>query len=166
MGSIVGKGADEGARLKAKFLAAVPALANLIDDLKAKFERDGFVRGLDGRKLYIGASKRVGRDGSERWERSLHKALNTLLQSAGAIVMKKALVLLDERLQAEGLVPGKHYEFILNVHDEFGIECDEGLEERVGQMARQAIIDAGVHFKMRCPLDGEYKLGSNWAQTH
>lgn len=110
---------------------------------------------MDKRKL----PKRV-------WQRSQHKALNTLLQSAGAIVMKKALVLLDTRLQAAGLVPGRDYEFVLNVHDEIQAEVTASFSEFVGQQARQAIIDAGAHFKMRCPLDGEFKIGNTWAETH
>lgn len=100
------------------------------------------------------------------WQRSQHKALNTLLQSAGAIVMKKALCLADERLQAAGLVPGQHYEWVLQVHDEGQLEVDEAYAELVGKTYRQAIVDAGVHFKMRCPLDGEFKVGDTWAATH
>lgn len=80
--------------------------------------------------------------------------------------MKKALVILDERLQASGLLPGRDFEFVLNVHDEFQIETWEEHATFVGATARQAIVDAGIHFKMRCPLDGEYKVGSTWAETH
>jgi len=36
----------------------------------------------------------------------------------------------------------------------------------VGQVARQAIIDAGVELNMRCPMDAEYRVGSNWSTTH
>lgn len=110
---------------------------------------------MDKRKL----PKRV-------WQRSMHKALNVLLQSAGAVVMKKALVIADTRLQAAGLVPGVDYEFVLNIHDEVQAEVLEAHAELVGQTIRQSIIDAGVHFKMRCPLDGEYKIGNTWAETH
>lgn len=122
--------------------------------------------GLDGRKLFIGATMDKRKLPKRVWQRSLHKALNTLLQSAGAIVMKKALVLLDTRLQAAGLVPGRDYEFVLNVHDEIQAEVTASFSEFVGQQARQAIIDAGAHFKMRCPLDGEFKIGNTWAETH
>lgn len=110
---------------------------------------------MDKRKL----PKRV-------WQRSNHKALNTLLQSAGAVVMKQALVIADARIQAAGLVPGKHYEWVLNVHDEAQAEVDAEHAEFVGATVRQAIIDAGKHFKMRCELDGEWKMGGSWAETH
>ena len=84
---------------------------------------------------------------------------------AGAIVMKKALQLLDDDLQTE-YAPGKEYEFVLNVHDEFQILSDEAIADDVGRRAVAAIRAAGVHFAFRCPLDGDYKVGRNWADTH
>jgi len=37
---------------------------------------------------------------------------------------------------------------------------------KVGQMAVESIIEAGEHFDLRCPMDGEFKVGSNWSETH
>jgi hypothetical protein len=79
--------------------------------------------------------------------------------------MKKALVILDADLQAAGLVPGVHYEFLANVHDEWQIEVDEDKAEFVGKTAQAAIRKAGDYFGFRCPLDGEFKIGRNWAET-
>lgn len=151
IGSIVGKGAKAGKELKKKFLAGLPALDRLLHAIEVTVERNGYLRGLDGRLLHI---------------RSSHAALNTLLQSAGAVVMKKALVILDQRLQARGYIPGVHYEFVANVHDEWQIECDANIAEEVGQAAASAITSAGEAFGFRCPLAGEYKSGRNWAETH
>jgi len=36
----------------------------------------------------------------------------------------------------------------------------------VGEAAKASIVEAGEYFKLRCPLDGEYKVGANWRQTH
>jgi len=151
IGSIVGKGAKRGAELKAQFLKGLPALAALIKAIKATVRAQGYLKGLDGRKLHV---------------RSDHAALNTLLQGAGAIVMKKALVLLDKRLQEIGLVPGTDYEFVGNIHDEWQIEVSEEHAETVGAAATDAIFRAGEHFGFRCPLAGEYKVGNNWHDTH
>lgn len=151
LGSIVGKGRQAGAKLRAKFLAGLPALEKLVRGVKKRAAEKGYLIGLDGRKLHI---------------RSDHAALNTLLQSAGALVMKKALVILDADLQAAGLVPGVHYEFLANVHDEWQIEVDEDKAEFVGKTAQAAIRKAGDYFGFRCPLDGEFKIGRNWAETH
>lgn len=151
LGSIVGKGRQAGAKVRSKFLAGLPALEKLVRGVKKRAAEKGYLIGLDGRKLHI---------------RSDHAALNTLLQSAGALVMKKALVILDADLQAAGLVPGVHYEFLANVHDEWQIEVDEDKAEFVGKTAQAAIRKAGDHFGFRCPLDGEFKIGRNWAETH
>lgn len=151
IGSIVGKGKVAGAKLRKKFLEGLPALAKLVNGVKKKANSAGFLVGLDGRKLHV---------------RSDHAALNTLLQSAGALVMKKALVILDETLQAAGMVPGVNYEFVANVHDEWQIEVDEDLAEFVGKTATASITKAGEAFGFRCRLDGEYKIGNTWAETH
>jgi hypothetical protein len=151
IGSIIGKGKKAGAELKAKFLKGLPALDNLLTAVKVAASKRGYLLGLDGRKLHV---------------RSDHAALNTLLQSAGAIVMKKALVILDRKLQEMGYVPGLNYEFVANVHDEFQIECDEDIAEIVGQTAVKSIRAAGEHYGFRCPLDGEYKVGDNWKECH
>jgi DNA polymerase I-like protein with 3'-5' exonuclease and polymerase domains len=88
--------------------------------------------------------------------------LNTLLQSAGAIVMKKGLALLDERLKLSDI----DYRFVANIHDEWQIEVRQCQVNKVGQLAVKSIIDAGEHYNLRCPLDGEFKVGGNWSETH
>ncbi|MEY9719291.1 DNA polymerase-1 [Sinorhizobium fredii] len=136
---------------RAKFLKALPALNDLVSAVKRKSKSQGWIKGLDGRVLVI---------------RSEHSALNTLLQSAGAIQMKRALVILDNQLQEMGLIPGVHYEFVGNIHDEWQIEVDEDKADLVGRTAANAIRLAGEYYKFRCPLAGNYDVGSNWNETH
>lgn len=148
------KGAEAIKRGKAsrtKFMRNLPALASLIKKIKEAVKERGFLKGLDGRVLHI---------------RSQHSAPNTLFQSAGAVLMKKALVILDKHLQGLGFVPGINYEFVANVHDEWQIEADTDKGETIGKAAVEAIKKAGEHYDFRCPLDGEFKLGRNWSETH
>lgn len=146
IGSIVGGTAKDGARLKAKFLQQTPALAKLLERV-AKQAAKGWVPGLDGRRI---------------WVRSEHAALNSLLQGAGAIVMKKALCIFYDKIKANKW-PVK---LVANVHDEFQFECPPEIAEEAGKAARMSIIEAGEYFKLRCPLDGEYKIGKSWKETH
>jgi DNA polymerase I-like protein with 3'-5' exonuclease and polymerase domains len=53
-----------------------------------------------------------------------------------------------------------------NVHDEWQIETPAPYANIVGQQAVVAIRTAGVLLKLRCPLDGEYKIGKTWKDTH
>lgn len=144
-----------GAASKKRFLANLPALGKLTREVKKRAKEKGFLKGLDGRRLYV---------------RKAHAALNTLLQSAGAIIMKKALVILDEDLRALGLSPcgdgGEDYEFCANVHDEWQIDAKPEHAEAVGTAAAEAIRKAGDALNFRCPLAGNYECGNNWAETH
>jgi DNA polymerase I-like protein with 3'-5' exonuclease and polymerase domains len=142
---------DRGAKAREAFLKNIPALGELTKAVQAKAKKQGYLVGLDGRKLYV---------------RGQHSALNTLLQSAGAVQMKLALIILDCSLQAKGLLPGKDYEFIANVHDEWQIECEEELADEIGTEAVKSIQRAGYELGFGCPLDGEYKVGNSWADTH
>jgi DNA polymerase I-like protein with 3'-5' exonuclease and polymerase domains len=146
IGAIVGGTAKDGQKLISSFLKATPALQKL-RDLVSKYASKGFVPGLDGRKI---------------WVRSEHSALNSLLQGAGAIVMKKALVLFYDKIKANKW-PVK---MVANVHDEIQFETTPEYADMAGEACRQSIIQAGVYFKLRCPLDGEYKKGKTWAETH
>lgn len=158
IGKIIGKGSSAGKRLKDSFLRKLPALGQLKEAVVNALLTNGFLKGLDGRKLH---------------SRSEHSALNLLLQSAGALLMKQALIILDERLQEMGLIPGVDYEFLLNVHDEFQIEVRDGwwgevrsLAEEVAMVAEWSIMKAGEAFKFRCPLKGNADIGFTWADTH
>ena len=68
----------------------------------------------------------------------------------------------DDVLQLNG-VP---YKFVANIHDEWQLEVPKDKADFIGQFAVDSIIKAGEHFNLRCPLDGEYKIGGNWSETH
>ena len=151
IGDIVGGTAREGQMLKRKFLSNLPALKRLQQDIKRKVENGGTLMGLDGRLLRI---------------RSSHAALNMLLQSAGAVCMKVALIQLFHALGKNRWQHGREYAFVANIHDEFQAEVAPDKAEAFGQLAVQAIRVAGKELKLNVQLDGEYKVGTTWAETH
>ena len=146
LGTVVGGDAGDGAELRQRFMSNLPSFADLKLRVSSKARR-GQLKGLDGRLLHI---------------RSEHSALNTLLQGAGAIVMKKALVILDDYAQRWNL----DYHFVGNVHDEVQTEVKQGQEEKFGRLAVSCLEAAGLAFDLRCPLTGEYSYGKSWAETH
>lgn len=147
IGSIIGGSAAQGKRIKQRFLTGLPALAKLIQKVQRIAEKNGAIPGLDGRQVRV---------------RSQHAALNTLLQSAGAIVMKQALVIASSKLAAYGYP----YKLVAQVHDEFQVEVPEQYAHRVGVIFRNSIREAGRALDVRCPMDGEFKIGDSWADTH
>lgn len=153
IGSITGGASSEGRKLKQKFLRSLPALGRLVEAVQGAAKR-GYLVGLDGRHIHV---------------RSSHAALNTLLQSAGALVCKKWLVLLEEHLQAAGLKHGwdGDYAFCAWSHDECQIACrSPEIAAAVRKMAEDCVLKAGDYFGFRCPTAGESKVGKTWADTH
>ena len=169
IGSIVGGSSRQGGVLRKKFLEGLPALKKLQEGVQNKAKQSGSLTGLDGRKLHI---------------RSPHSALNTLLQSAGALICKQWIIEFVKLLKEEGLYQTK-VKIVAWVHDEIQLEIDEDLvvgtrEVRndktkeletvpaspLGDLAIKAIERAGDHFKIRVPLTGEYKIGSSWKDCH
>jgi DNA polymerase-1 len=146
LGSVAKRGKAVGKQLRRQFLDSLPSFKQLIQRVQRESKK-GFLKGLDGRKLFV---------------RSEHAALNTLLQSAGAIVMKEALVILDHLIFLKNL----DAKIVANVHDEWQIECSAEDAEAVGKAGRQAIIQAGKNLNLNCPLDGDYNIGDGWHETH
>lgn len=105
------------------------------------------IKGIDGRPLYI---------------RSAHSALNTLLQSAGAILMKRATEIACATLAAQGIDGG----MVLHVHDEFQFEIREDQAQTVKYLLPNCIELAGRDLGFRVPMTGDAKVGNNWAETH
>jgi hypothetical protein len=149
MGSIVGGSATRGRALRRAFEDKVPAYAKLKQRVLNDHKRNNkILYGMDGRPLPV---------------RSEHAALNTVLQSHGAVVMKQALVLFHESAQA--LYAGR-YAYCANVHDEFQIECEPEIAKDLGVLMVSSIRKAGEVLGIKIRLDGEYKIGNTWAETH
>ena len=151
IGSIVDGSEKEGRKLINKFMKATPALKQLRDAVGAAVEKNNHLAGLDGRILPV---------------RSPHAALNTLLQGAGALLAKQATVILYQNLTAKGYKWGEDYAQVAHVHDEVQLIARKEIADDVGREAVKSFQLAGDHFKFRCPITGEYKVGSNWADTH
>ena len=153
LGSIVGGGKEAGGRLKRQFLKSLPKLDKLIKRVKRQSNK-GYLEGLDGRRIIM----RQDEDGRVM----NHKALNTLLQCAGSLVMKRSCVLLWDRVEQAGYDAHK----VLDMHDEGQSEVNPSIVEPYSKMAVQSIVDAGEHFNLNIPLDGEALVGCNMAETH
>lgn len=146
LGSHYGKGAKFGKQIRETLLTNTPGLLKLAKQIEEEAE-SGWIRTIDG-----------------GFVRSLspHAALNSKLQSAGGIAMKVTSIFLDERLTEKGLDSWK----VGDIHDEGQQDTDPKDAEEVGKLAVQCLKDAGEFLNMRVPLDGEYKIGETWAQTH
>jgi DNA polymerase I-like protein with 3'-5' exonuclease and polymerase domains len=153
IGEIIGKGAKEGGQIKKRFLAKTPALKKLTEAIKLRLETqhgEKFIKGLDGRLIPI---------------RHPHAALNTLLQSAGAIVCKYWYRTIEQMIRAKGYTT-EEVAIVAFVHDEVQIIVKEGLEDDIGEITKKAIKKTEEKYGFKCPLDSEFDVGRSWAETH
>jgi DNA polymerase I-like protein with 3'-5' exonuclease and polymerase domains len=147
IGEIVGGNSKDGKRLKAAFDYNVPAFVRLKKELQQAFKR-GYLKGLDGRKLFV---------------RSEHRCLSQLLQSSGAVLCKQWLALIDKEITKQGLEA-----YIVGwVHDEVQIACKtKEIANDVGNITRRMAKEAGEAFQFNLSVEAEFNLGRTWSDTH
>jgi len=143
---------EHGARLRKALGKGTPGLDTLIENVKAKAKKQGWLKGIDGRKIKV---------------RSPHSAFNFLLQGGGAIVMKVALIFFHfNRVPAKGWVHSVDFAYCANVHDEVQSEVRPEIAEEFGAELADCIREAGEWLGIRCPLAGSSDIGLNWKDTH
>ena len=144
----------KGKEVKAQFLKGLPALKNLIDWCKEQAKENGYIVGLDGRLVHC---------------RSEHSALNTLLQSAGALICKLWCVAVDHMMKEKGHTHGWEGQYAYNawVHDEIQVACKgRDIAEILGQTCKEAMTFVEKYFEYLCPLGADYGVGNSWLETH
>ena len=140
-----------GQELRRKFLDAIPGLEPLIDAVKLKVRTSGRLRALDGRPVFCTAE---------------HASLNYLLQSAGAIISKRWVVVGQEMIDASGLTYDHDYTRCAYVHDEVQLSVVPTEVDRVKQLLEAAAPEAGRYYNFRVPITAAADHGENWAATH
>ena len=140
-----------GQELRRKFLDAIPGLEPLIDAVKEKVRGSGRLRGLDGRPIFC---------------RAEHAALNYLLQSAGAILSKRWVVVGQDLLDEAGLTYNRDYTRCAYVHDEVQLSVVPTEADHVAELLVKAAPIAGQHYKFRVPITAAADTGASWQDTH
>ena len=147
LAKILGVPSKEGVRLQAEFWNSNKPLDRLRKEITMAFNKRGFIKGLDGRKLMI---------------RSEHALLNSLLQAAATVVFKTGLCMINNTLRWKGL----WYKQLIAYHDEVQLEVRKEDADAVGKIVLSSWEQAGERWGMRVPIVGEIKTGNSWAETH
>jgi DNA polymerase-1 len=128
------------------FLRSIPALKELKRKAGMAAQR-GYLVSLDGRRIKI---------------ESEHKSLSVYLQGGETVIMRMANYLWYTTAKKEKI----NFKQVVWVHDEWQTEVEESRAEDLGRLQVQSIRDTGEYYNLNCPLDGEFKVGKNWAETH
>jgi len=133
------------------FYRNLPAIKKLKDKIDERITNKGYLVGIDGRYLQI---------------RSRHSALNQLLQSTGAVSVKKATTILYDDLINKGLKWGEDFAFVAHIHDEVQALVRPKHVELYQDLAIDSFRKSGEYFQLKCPFTGEARVGKNWMETH
>ena len=180
LGEVINGTAKDGKALKERFFNAVPAYKELCSDIeRTLITSSEWVGGVnkvtwrervhpDNSNLSITHSI-LGLDRRVVYVRSPHSALNTLLQSAGALICKKWVCLVEENMRKAGYKHGWDGDFAMMawVHDETQIACrTREIAEDCVRIAQESMRQTQEFFKFNCQLDTEGKIGTNWFDCH
>ena len=89
-----------------------------------------------------------------------------LLQSAGAILSKRWVVVGQDLLDEAGLTYDVDYTRCAYVHDEVQLSVVPAEVDRVKQLLESAAPLAGQYYNFRVPITASADSGDNWAATH
>ena len=140
-----------GQELRRKFLDAIPGLEPLINAVKQKVRTNSRIRGLDGRPIFCDVE---------------YASLNYLLQSAGAILSKRFVVIGQDLIDEAGLTYDRDYTRCAYVHDEVQFSVVPSEVDNVRRLLEQAALRAGEYYNFRVPIRAASDSGANWAETH
>jgi hypothetical protein len=137
----------------ASFDKNLPALVQLTEAVKATIRTRGYVKALDGRKIFCSSE---------------HAALNYLLQSAGAIVCKNWMNEIHRILKERGCDYTHRVKQLAFVHDELQIGYNPKYisHEELDGISKQAMTNTEKKLGIKLKLDSDSNSGSNYAETH
>lgn len=146
VGSLAGGDKKLGKKIIQKIEAGIKGWSRFKKTIEAR-AKIGYFKALDGRLITLP---------------NAHKGMSFYLQSFEQAVVKWVMWKAYQRLTKAG------YDFkqIAVVHDEIQYEVREDQAEEVGKIVQQCFRDATEYFHSKCPLEGEYKIGKSWKDSH
>lgn len=146
IGQLVGGDAKKGREIMRRLEAGIHGWSKFKTGIEMR-AKVGFFKALDGRRVKLS---------------NAHLGMSFYLQSFEQAVIKLAMYKYHQKLHKLGV----DFKQVAVVHDEFQVECSEKDADVVGQTICEAMTEAGEALKVRIRIDGEYKKGLNWFETH
>jgi DNA polymerase I len=137
------------------YLNSFPGVKQYMSDIVAEAKRKGYVTTLMNRRRYlpeITSSNFNLRSFAER------TAMNTPIQGSAADIIKKAMIEMAKRLEAEGM----QSRMLLQVHDELIFEAPEDEIEKLKEIVPEVMESA---IALDVPLKVDWAFGLSWYDT-
>lgn len=140
------------------YFARLPKIEQYLEGSKQLAAKQGYLETMFGRRRDFSVLQNADRDrtSSIARARAEREAINMPIQGTNADIIKKAMIELPERLEANGFQAA----LILQVHDELVLEVPTGEVRAVAAVVQTVMGEAA---KLVVPLATEAKVGLNWA---
>lgn len=129
-----------------KLESGITGLQDLIKSVQGAAEK-GWLKAIDGSRIHV---------------RKPYAALNTLLQSAGAITCKVWMALVHQELKKQNF----KWKQILWVHDELQFTHEPGYGLTIARISEECLVKAGELLNLKGRYRSDAKTGLNWAECH
>ncbi|MDO6461615.1 DNA polymerase I [Granulosicoccaceae sp. 1_MG-2023] len=138
------------------YFARYPGVRDYMDQTRVLAAERGYVETVFGRRLYLPEIKSRNAQRRQYAERT---AINAPMQGTAADIIKRAMLLVDERLRGKE----KDARMIMQVHDELVFEVREDVLEEIRSDITAIMCGAA---ELEVPLLVEAGVGDNWEEAH
>ncbi|MBL8588249.1 MAG: DNA polymerase I [Methylobacteriaceae bacterium] len=150
---------EAGAYIR-KYFERFPGIRDYMEETKRRAKQDGFVTTIFGRRMHyprIASSNPSERAFNER------AAINAPIQGSAADIIRRAMIRMDDALDAAGLSA----QMLLQVHDELVFEVADAEVEKTIAVARQVMTQAPLPaIALSVPLQVDARAAQNWDEAH
>ncbi|WP_159739781.1 DNA polymerase I [Vibrio atypicus] len=140
-----------------KYFERYPGVMQYMEDTRSTASEQGYVETIFGRRLHLPEIQ--SRNGMRR-KAAERAAINAPMQGTAADIIKKAMLLVDEWIQAEG---DGRVKLLMQVHDELVFEVQESALTEIESKVQELMESAA---QLDVPLVAESGHGDNWDQAH
>ena len=138
-----------------EYLKTYPGIKEYMDNTIKNAYECGYAKTLFNRKRNIDELKNTNYMIRQSGERM---ALNTPIQGTSADIIKKAMVLIHQKLKENNLKS----KLIIQVHDELVFDCLKEEQEQVTKIMKDVMENV---IKLKVPLKIDVEYGNNWYEA-
>lgn len=143
----------EGKEFMEKYFQTFIKIKPFIDETLEKAKKDGFVETIYGRRRYF---KNLNSENGFLRTQDQRAAFNAVLQGSGADIIKKAMIDIQNKIEAKKLKA----KMVLQVHDELVLECENKDLEEIKKVLVEG-MELGQPLKV--PLKIDLQIAQNWS---
>ena len=138
---------SDGKTKRQALLNGIPGMTDLLNKVESFVNKYGYIPGIDGRKVY---------------PESAYKALNYLIQSCEACLMKRTWVRIAEQFEEEGI----EFKQLLGYHDEVSYEINDADVDRAIEIIKHWFSEAPKEYGVDLMEAGDILTGRNYYEVH